>query len=153
MDDVLEQLDGLTGRQVSDLSHEEPGWLLTEFGDAIPYATAGLGYPQVSTPTSRRLAQHRDPVRDCLVTERLERHLVESRLTDFDVVGQFLAFLGVDEAVLDDRLDALGVAFGGSLLAAQGGRSCRFGNSGAKLTRDDTWSPFGAAKSGDSASG
>lgn len=57
LDDVLEQLDGLTGRQVSDLSHEEPGWLLTEFGDAIPYATAGLGYPQVSTPTSRSLAR------------------------------------------------------------------------------------------------
>jgi hypothetical protein len=56
IDDVLEQLGGLTGRQVSDLAHEEPGWQLTELGDTIPYSTAGLGYPQVSTPTTRRLA-------------------------------------------------------------------------------------------------
>ena len=57
IDDVLEQLDGLTGRQVSDLAHEEPGWKLTEIGETIPYSTAGLGYPQVSTPTTRRLAR------------------------------------------------------------------------------------------------
>jgi hypothetical protein len=55
IDDVLEQLEGLTARQVSDLSHEEPGWQLTEMGETIPYSTAGLGYPQVSTPTTRRL--------------------------------------------------------------------------------------------------
>ncbi len=56
MDDVLDQLDGLTARQVSDLSHEEPGWQLTELGETIPYSTATLGYPQVSTPTTRRLS-------------------------------------------------------------------------------------------------
>jgi hypothetical protein len=55
VDDVLNQLAGLTSRQVSDLSHEEPGWALTAVGDTIPYATAGLGFPQVSTPTSQRL--------------------------------------------------------------------------------------------------
>jgi hypothetical protein len=57
VDDVLEQLDGLTGRQVSDLSHEEPGWRVTEFGDTIPYEAALLGARQVSTPTSRRLSR------------------------------------------------------------------------------------------------
>ncbi|NLE78021.1 MAG: SocA family protein [Rhodococcus sp.] len=57
IDDVLEQLSGLTARQVSDLSHDEPGWKLTEIGETIPYAMAGLVYRQVSTPTSRRLAR------------------------------------------------------------------------------------------------
>jgi uncharacterized phage-associated protein len=54
IDDVLEQLSGLTGRQVSDLSHEEPGWQLTEEGETIPPAAAFLGAEQISTPTSRR---------------------------------------------------------------------------------------------------
>lgn len=54
IDDVLDQLAGLTATQVSDLSHEEPGWQLTELGETIPPAAAFLGFPQVSTPTSRR---------------------------------------------------------------------------------------------------
>jgi len=57
IDDVLEQLAGMTGTQVSDLSHEEPGWQLTRDGETIPYATAFLDFPQVPTPTSERLAQ------------------------------------------------------------------------------------------------
>lgn len=56
IDDVLDQLAGLTGTQVSELSHQEPGWRLTEPGETIPFATAFLDFPQVSTPTSRRLA-------------------------------------------------------------------------------------------------
>lgn len=56
IDDVLHQLAGLTGRQVSELSHEEPGWELTEIGETIPYATAFLGFPQLSTPTTRRVS-------------------------------------------------------------------------------------------------
>lgn len=57
IDDVLEQLDGMTGTQVSDLSHEEPGWQLTDDGETIPYATAFLDFPQIATPTSERLAR------------------------------------------------------------------------------------------------
>lgn len=56
IDSVLEQLAGLTGREVSEPSHEEPGWALCEVGETIPYAAAGLGYRQVSTPTTRRLS-------------------------------------------------------------------------------------------------
>ncbi len=56
IDDVLEQLAGMTGTQVSELSHQEPGWRLTELGETIPFATAFLDFPQVSTPTSRRIA-------------------------------------------------------------------------------------------------
>ena len=57
IDEVLQQLDGMTAVQVSDLSHLEPGWRLTEIGETIPYSTAFLGDPQVHTPTSRRLSE------------------------------------------------------------------------------------------------
>lgn len=56
IDDVLDQLSGMTGTQVSELSHQEPGWRLTEIGETIPYATAFLDFPQVSTRASRALA-------------------------------------------------------------------------------------------------
>jgi uncharacterized phage-associated protein len=55
IDQVLDDLDGLTARQVSDLSHEEAGWRLVEEGDTIPYEAALVGARQVSTSTSRRL--------------------------------------------------------------------------------------------------
>ncbi len=57
IDDVLDQLGALTATQVSNLSHEEPGWALTELGETIPYAAALLGAKQVSTPASRRLSR------------------------------------------------------------------------------------------------
>ena len=55
IDQVLSDLDGLTAVQVSDLSHEEPGWRLVEEGETIPYEAALVGAAQVSTPTARRL--------------------------------------------------------------------------------------------------
>jgi hypothetical protein len=55
VDDVLEQLGGMTGTQVSELSHHEPGWRLTEIGETIPFATAFLDFPQVATGVSARL--------------------------------------------------------------------------------------------------
>jgi hypothetical protein len=58
IDDVLEQLAGMTGTQVSELSHEEPGWKLTRDGETIPYSTAFLDFPQVATPTAGRLSAH-----------------------------------------------------------------------------------------------
>jgi hypothetical protein len=57
IDQVLADLDGLTAVQVSDLSHEEPGWRLVDEGETIPYEAALVGAAQVSTPTARRL-QH-----------------------------------------------------------------------------------------------
>ncbi|MDZ7674543.1 MAG: hypothetical protein U5K30_05690 [Acidimicrobiales bacterium] len=57
VDDVLVQLGGLTAAQVSELSHQEPGWQLTEDGEIIPYSTAFLDFPQVATPTAARLAE------------------------------------------------------------------------------------------------
>jgi hypothetical protein len=55
IDQVLDDLDGLTAVQVSDLSHEEPGWRLVAEGDTIPYEAALVGAAQVSTPTAHRL--------------------------------------------------------------------------------------------------
>jgi hypothetical protein len=55
IDRVLDDLEGLNPRQVSDLSHEEAGWRLVGEGDVIPYEAALVGAQQVSTPTSRRL--------------------------------------------------------------------------------------------------
>lgn len=46
----------MTGTQVSELSHQEPGWRLTEVGETIPFSTAFLDFPQISTPTSRHLS-------------------------------------------------------------------------------------------------
>jgi len=55
IDKVLADLGGLNARQVSDLSHDEAGWRLVDFGDTIPYEAALVGARQVSTPTSQRL--------------------------------------------------------------------------------------------------
>lgn len=55
IDQVFDDLDGLNVRQVSDLSHEEPGWRLVNDGDVIPYEAALVGARQVPTATSKRL--------------------------------------------------------------------------------------------------
>jgi len=55
IDQVLDDLDGLNARQVSDLSHDEPGWRLVNDGDVIPYEAALVGARQVPTATSKRL--------------------------------------------------------------------------------------------------
>ena len=57
IEDVLAQLEGMTGTQVSELSHQEPGWRLTEIGETIPFSTAFLDFPQAATPTSERLSK------------------------------------------------------------------------------------------------
>lgn len=55
IDSVLSDLAGLNARQVSDLSHEEAGWQLTDDGQVIPYESALVGARQVATPTTKRL--------------------------------------------------------------------------------------------------
>ena len=57
IDSVLEDLAGLTGTQVSDLSHEEAAWRHTDFDATIPYELALVPKEQVVTPTVRRLAE------------------------------------------------------------------------------------------------
>jgi len=57
VDAVLRDLRHLTAKQVSDLSHAEPGWNLVDDGDVIPHASALLAPEYVETPTSERLAR------------------------------------------------------------------------------------------------
>lgn len=56
IDDVIAELSGLTGTQVSELSHQEPGWQLTEVGESIPFSAAFLDFPQVQTPVTEELS-------------------------------------------------------------------------------------------------
>jgi len=57
VNEVLEDLRHLTAKQVSDLSHAEPGWNLVNDGDTIPYAAALIAPEHVETATSERLAR------------------------------------------------------------------------------------------------
>jgi hypothetical protein len=43
IDNVVGELSSMSGRQVSDLSHEDAGWQMVDVGKTIPYATAYLG--------------------------------------------------------------------------------------------------------------
>jgi len=57
IEDVLGDIAGMSGAQISELSHQEPGWRLTEVGETIPLSTAFLGCQQVSTPTAESLVE------------------------------------------------------------------------------------------------
>lgn len=57
IDAVLDDLAGLSGTQVSNLSHEEPAWRHTPPEATIPYELAFVPKEQVVTPTARRLAK------------------------------------------------------------------------------------------------
>ena len=39
-------LHGMTASQVSDLSHSEPGWILTDYYDVIPYESVFIALPE-----------------------------------------------------------------------------------------------------------
>ncbi len=52
IDSVLFDLGGMNGREVSDLSHEEAGWRLTEEGETIPCTAALIPREQPLTPTA-----------------------------------------------------------------------------------------------------
>jgi len=53
---VARDLSGMTAAQVSELSHKEPGWLMTNEGDVIPYESA-LILTSPSRPTTASLKQ------------------------------------------------------------------------------------------------
>ena len=51
VDEVLADLAHLTAKQVSDISHAEPGWLLVADGETIPYEAALLApFPDEPSP-------------------------------------------------------------------------------------------------------
>jgi hypothetical protein len=57
VDEVVEDLRDLTAKQVSDLSHAEPGWQLVDDGETIPFAAAFIAPEHVDTPTSEQLSR------------------------------------------------------------------------------------------------
>lgn len=57
IDSVLADLEGMTGTQVSDLSHDEPWWPLFDEGDTIPFHVAFIPKRQIVTPTARQMAE------------------------------------------------------------------------------------------------
>jgi uncharacterized phage-associated protein len=57
IDSVLDDLDGMTGAQVSELSHEEPPWRYTEPGESIRHETAFIAKEQIVTPAAHEMAQ------------------------------------------------------------------------------------------------
>ena len=52
---VLDDLSGMTGTQVSTLSHEEAAWRHTDDGETIPYELALVPKEQIVTPTAQRV--------------------------------------------------------------------------------------------------
>lgn len=57
VEQVLHDLAGLTAKQVRELSFHQAGWQLVQDGNDIPYEAALVGFPQIETPTTRRLEQ------------------------------------------------------------------------------------------------
>ncbi len=54
IDGVANELCSLTGSQVSELAHDEPGWRLVSEGETIPYGTAYLAHEDVDVPEHLR---------------------------------------------------------------------------------------------------
>lgn len=60
LDEVLEATSALSARAVSDLSHEEVGWRLTQQGGTIPYESAWLSsdpIPQEAQEYAKTVAE------------------------------------------------------------------------------------------------
>ena len=48
VDSVIDFFEGKTAREVSDFSHKEPGWVIAEDREVIPYETAWLSSEPIS---------------------------------------------------------------------------------------------------------
>lgn len=57
LDQAIEAMRGLTGSQVSEWSHVEPGWQMVEDNETIPYETAFLRSPVVTEAVRRRVRE------------------------------------------------------------------------------------------------
>jgi hypothetical protein len=60
VDQVLKALDGKTGQEVSDLSHDDMGWIVVDLEETIPYEMAFLA-----------------SAREMVVTDEMRRHAEE----------------------------------------------------------------------------
>lgn len=57
LDQAIELVLGRTGTEVSEASHEEPGWRMVDEKESIPYETAFLRWPVVTDSVRRRVAE------------------------------------------------------------------------------------------------
>lgn len=57
LDQAIEAVRGRSGAEVSAGSHREPGWQMVEDRETIPYETAALRPPVVTSQVKRRISQ------------------------------------------------------------------------------------------------
>lgn len=57
LDQAIELVVGRTSSDVSDASHDEPGWRMVEEQEAIPYEAAFLRWPVVTETVRRRVTE------------------------------------------------------------------------------------------------
>jgi hypothetical protein len=57
VDAVVDALSGKSGTEVSEMSHEEPGWIMVEENEDIPLSTAYLPRRAVMSEAARRRAR------------------------------------------------------------------------------------------------
>jgi hypothetical protein len=54
---VFDRLRRLSASQVSDLSHDEPGWIMTDLGETIPYSTAVLSCELLTATENAKIVE------------------------------------------------------------------------------------------------
>ena len=57
VDEVIQFLWGKSATEVSDFSHREPGWVVCNIGEVIPYETAWIGMAIVDAETEVRILE------------------------------------------------------------------------------------------------
>ena len=57
VDEIIAYFHGKTAREVSDISHREPGWALAEDREIIPYETAWLSAEPISQDAKDKIEQ------------------------------------------------------------------------------------------------
>lgn len=57
VDSIIRFFHGKTAREVSDFSHQEPGWVLTDDGEDIPYETAWLSADPIDQETEEAIRE------------------------------------------------------------------------------------------------
>lgn len=60
VDEILAYFHGKTAREVSDMSHREPGWALAEDREVIPYETAWLSTEPIGQDAEVEISQAYD---------------------------------------------------------------------------------------------
>ncbi|HEX6301185.1 MAG TPA: hypothetical protein VF148_12030 [Acidimicrobiia bacterium] len=54
---MVRQFWGKSAKEVSDISHEDPGWRAVDMGDTIPLELALVGQPEITDAMRERARQ------------------------------------------------------------------------------------------------